>query len=200
MEKKARSSYPISDLLARRWSPRAFVADKIPGKEVILSILEAARWAPSAFNEQPWRFLIAPKDDREEFDAMLSCLVPANAAWCVNACLLIVGLAATKFTHNGRENAWCEFDLGLAVENLLLEATSKGLFAHPMAGFMPQRVIELYKVPEEYKPVVMIALGYPAQPASLADEKLRLAEAAPRERRQIFEFTYRRTWGDNKGV
>lgn len=133
MEKKARTNYPINDLLVRRWSPRAF-SSRIPGKEIVLSFFEAARWAPSCFNEQPWTFIYATKEDPEEFQTMLDCLVPGNVRWASEAPVLVIAVAAEKFA-SGRDNLWAWHDVGMAVENLILEATSKGLFAHPMAGF-----------------------------------------------------------------
>ncbi|SMG48579.1 nitroreductase family protein [Dethiosulfovibrio salsuginis] len=197
MEKKARTNYPINDLIVRRWSPRAF-SPKVPGKEIVLSLFEAARWAPSCFNEQPWSFIFACREDPEEFQAMLDCLVPGNARWAVNAPILIVAVAAEKFA-SGRNNRWAWHDVGMAVENLLLEATSKGLFAHPMAGFDQEKVRATYGIPEDHSPVLAIALGYPGEVSDLPEE-LQDAESAQRDRKPIYEFTFRRTWGDNRGV
>ncbi len=197
MEKKARTNYPINDLLVRRWSPRSF-SPKIPGKEIVLSLFEAARWAPSCFNEQPWSFIFATKEDPDEFQPLLDCLVPGNSKWAARAPVLIAAIATEKFA-SGRENRWAWHDVGMAVENLLLEATSKGLFAHPMAGFDGERLVQTYKIPEDHRPVVVIALGYPGEISDLPEE-LQEPETAQRERKPIYEFTYRRTWGDNRGV
>ena len=197
MEKKARTNYPINDLLIKRWSPRAF-SHKAPGKEIILSLFEAARWAPSCFNEQPWTFLYASREDTEEFETMLNCLLPGNIRWASEVPILIIAVAAKKFA-SGRENRWAWHDTGLAVENLLLEATSKGLFAHPMAGFDSQKVIETYKIPEGHEPVLAIAVGYPGETSSLPED-LQEMEISQRDRRPIYEFTFRRIWGDNRGV
>ncbi|EHM13730.1 MULTISPECIES: nitroreductase family protein [Jonquetella] len=199
MEKKARTSYPINDLIARRWSPRAFDPTKAPGKEFILSLLEASRWAPSAYNAQPWRFIVASRAHPDEFQRLLDCLVPQNAAWAKDASLLLVALADTVFEHNGKPNPTAQFDLGLAVQNLLLETTSKGMFGHVMSGFDHQRVIDTFKVPETVIPVAMIALGFPGKVDALPKE-LQEAEASLRERKQVYEFTCRNTWGDNRGI
>jgi nitroreductase len=197
MEKKARTNYPINDLLVRRWSPRAF-SSRIPGKEIVLSFFEAARWAPSCFNEQPWTFIYATKEDPEEFQTMLDCLVPGNVRWASEAPVLVIAVAAEKFA-SGRDNLWAWHDVGMAVENLILEATSKGLFAHPMAGFDGDKIKETYDIPEDYTPVTAIAIGYPGEASSLPED-LQEAEVAQRERKAVYEFTFRRTWGDNRGV
>ncbi|PIE55018.1 MAG: nitroreductase [Dethiosulfovibrio peptidovorans] len=197
MEKKARTNYPINDVLVRRWSPRAF-SPRVPGKEIVLSLFEAARWAPSCFNEQPWSFIYAIKDDPDEFKNLLSCLLPGNIRWAKEAPVLILAVV-TEFSSSGRPNPWAWQDVGMAVGNLILEATSKGLFAHPMAGFDSERIVELYSIPKGHRPSTAIALGYPGDLASL-DADLQEVEIAPRERKAVYEFTYRRTWGDNRGV
>lgn len=199
MEKKARACYPINDVIAKRWSPRAFDPRKIPGKEFILSLLEAGRWAPSAYNEQPWRFIVACRDEVDEFAQLLSCLVEANQRWAKNASLLLLACAQTQFDHNGKENPYAVFDLGLAVENILLETTSKGLFGHVMAGFDADKARTLYAIPEAVKPVVMVAIGYRASCSTLPED-LQETEALLRERKQVYEFTFRRQFGDNTGI
>lgn len=198
MEKKARTNYPINDLLVRRWSPRSF-SPKIPGKEIVLSLFEAARWAPSCFNEQPWSFIFATKEDPDEFQALLDCLSPKNAKWASRAPVLVAAVASEKFASTGEKNPMALHDVGMAVENLLLEATSKGLFAHPTAGFDGDKVIRTYSVPEGHRPVVIVALGYSGETGDLPED-LREAETSQRDRKPIYEFTYRRTWGDNRGV
>lgn len=199
LEKKARTSYPINDLLARRWSPRAFDPNRVPAKEFILSLLEASRWAPSAYNEQPWRFILATRDHPEEFAAMVSCMAPGNQRWASQASLLVVAVAALKFEHNGKDNPTAVFDLGLAVQNLLLETTSKGMFAHAMSGFDVQKVIDTYGVPQDFRPVAIIAMGYAGKLEDLPEE-LQAAETAMRERKQVYEFTCRGQWGNNRGI
>lgn len=200
MEKKARTSYPIHDVIARRWSPRAFNPKKALTKEFILSLLEAARWAPSAYNEQPWRFMLATPDNPQEFADMLDCLVEANQVWARNASLLLIGCIETTFSHNGKPNTTAMFDLGLAVQNLLLECTSKGVFGHVMTGFDPEKARLRYKLPQTVEPIVAIAVGHRATSLDILPEELREAEAALRERKQAYEFTFREVWGNNSGI
>lgn len=199
MEKKARAGYPIHDVIARRWSPRAFNPNKLLSKEFILSLLEAARWAPSAYNEQPWRFILATPDNLQEFADMVDCLVEPNRVWARNSSLLILGCVEKRFSHNGRENSTALFDLGLAVQNLLLECTSKGVFGHVMSGIDHDKIRARYSLPESVDPVVVVAVGHRAAIETLPEE-LREAEMALRERRQTYEFTFRETWGNNSGI
>lgn len=194
MEKIAVTQHAVHDLIARRWSPRAFDPSRTPSREMALSMLEAARWAPSAYNEQPWRFIAALRGDREGYERLLECLVPQNAAWARDAGLLVVALYSETFALNGKPNRWATHDLGLAVENLLLQATGLGLFAHPMAGFSPEKVRELCAVPEGVTPLVMIAVGYPAEPGKIP-EALREGELAERTRRPLALTAFNGRWG-----
>ena len=128
IDKKAAADHKITELIAERWSPRAF-SDKNLEPEKILSLFEAARWAPSAFNEQPWRFITASKSDPQEFEKMLSCLAKSNQVWAKRAQMLIILVVKNKFDYNGKPNRWAMHDCGLALENLLLEAAAQGLLA-----------------------------------------------------------------------
>ena len=146
MRKPAESSSPLHELIRERWSPRAF-ADRLIEPEKIQSLLEAARWAPSSSNGQPWTYLLATKDDSEEFDRLASCLVDGNG-WAKRCALLILAVAATHFAHNGKPNRHAFHDVGLANENLVLQAGAMGLVVHQMAGFLPDRARELFEIPE----------------------------------------------------
>lgn len=134
MSKRATTSFPIHDLIAERWSPRAF-SDQPVGKEELGSLFEAARWAPSCFNEQPWMFLIATKENAEEFDRLASCLMDGNA-WAREAPALILSVAKQSFERNGKPNRHAGHDVGLAVQNLSTQAQSMGLVLHQM-GELP---------------------------------------------------------------
>lgn len=198
MEKPADTQYPIHELLRRRWSPRAF-ADRRVEAETLRSLLEAARWAPSSSNEQPWSFIMAGKDDEAEFGRLLSCLVEANSIWVQHAPVLMVSVARLSFEEDGKPNRHAFHDVGQAVADLSVEATALGLFVHQMAGFHPDKVRELYGVPKEFEPVAAIALGYPGDPQTLP-EKLRQRELALRERKPIAEFVYTGRWGKRSAV
>ena len=189
MEKPAETAHPIEELLRRRWSPRAF-AERLVEPEKLASIFEAARWSASCFNEQPWNFIVATRDDPAEFARLLSCLVDGNQAWATRAPVLMVSVARLNFAQNDKPNRTAIHDVGLATAHLILQAMAMGLFVHPMAGFYPDKVRELYGVPDGYEPVVAIAIGYPGDPATLS-ESLSQRELAPRTRKAQEEFTFR---------
>ena len=193
MDKIAPAAYPIAELIAKRWSPRAFL-DKPIEEEKIMSLFEAARWAPSAYNEQPWRFLIATKEDSYLYTKMLSCLAEANQVWAKAAPLLLILVVKKDFDFNGKPNRWAMHDCGLALENLLLEAVDLGLAAHPMAGFSADLVRSGYSVPEGYEPLVAVAVGYPGQ-SDMLEGALREREEDPRERKELSELVFSEAWG-----
>ena len=194
MEKPAPADYPIHDLLRRRWSPRAF-ADQAVEPEKLRSLFEAARWAPSSFNEQPWAFVVATKENPEDQGLLLSCLIEGNQRWAQRAPVLVVSVAKLNFEKTGDPNRHAFHDVGLATGNLLVQATALGLVVHQMAGFFPERVRELYRVPEGFEPATAIAIGYPAEAASLP-ESLRERELAPRKRKSIGSFVFQGRWGE----
>lgn len=188
MEKPATVEHDIEPLLVRRWSPRAFGQKEISAQH-LAQLFEAARWAPSCFNEQPWRFVVAARSDRASFERMSSWLVDANRAWAVKAPLLMLSIARTTFTRNDKPNRHAYHDVGLALGNLVLQATALGLVVHQMAGFDVERARKELELPEAYDPVAMIALGHPGDPADLSDE-LRERELAPRTRKPLAELVF----------
>jgi nitroreductase len=192
MEKLAETQYPIHDLLRQRWSPRAF-DDRIVESEKLQSLFEAARWAPSSNNEQPWRFLIATKENTTEYDRLFNCLVEGNQKWAYRAPVLLLSVATLHF-EDGSPNRHALHDTGMAAENLVLQATALGLVAHQMAGFRVDQARTDCKIPEGYEPVAMIAVGYPGNPSVLSD-RLRGREIQPRVRKPLTEFVYSATWG-----
>ena len=193
MEKPAETQVPIHDLLRRRWSPRAF-AERPVEPNAVLSLLEAARWAPSSSNEQPWRFVVATKDQPVEYDRLLACLVEGNRKWAFRAPVLILSVACMNFEDEGKPNRHAVHDVGLATENLLLQATALGLVAHPMAGFDIEKAQTDLKIPSGYEPVAMIAVGYPGELSVLPDY-LQQRELKPRERKTLAEIAFSGQWG-----
>jgi nitroreductase len=193
MEKPAHTTYPIEELLKRRWSPRAF-ADRPVEPEKLLSLWEAARWAASTANQQPWYFIVATKADGAEYARLLSCLRENNQQWASRAPVLMVSVAKLAFDANGQPNRHAFHDVGLAVANLILQATALGLGVHQMAGIYPDRVRELYGVPDGFEPVAGIVLGYPGDPAALPED-LRQRELAPRVRKSLESFVFQSAWG-----
>lgn len=191
----ANTSYAIHDLLKKRWSPRAF-SDRQVEKEKLLTILEAARWAPSTYNEQPWSFIVATIDAPTEHNRLLSCLVDANQRWAHNAPVLMISVAHLYFARNGKDNRHAFHDAGLALENLIIQAIALDLFVHPMAGFYPDKARELFNIPSGYEAVAAIALGYLGDPASLPED-LRQRELETRTRKPLSDFVFTGRWGDS---
>ena len=191
--KDATSQYPLHELIAARWSPRAFSDRSVP-PEALGSLFEAARWAPSCFNEQPWSFVVASKDETESFERLASCLMEGNS-WAAKAPVLILSVAKLAFSRNGNSNRHALHDVGLAVENLVLQAESMGLSTHQMAGFHVERAREALAIPEGHDPVAMIAVGYRDAPETLSEE-LERRETATRERRPLAELVHSGVWGE----
>src|SRR5436190_16414859 len=150
-QKQATPAHPIHDLIARRWSPYAFADRPVSGDD-LRSLFEAARWAASSYNEQPWAYVVATKADPDAFARLLSCLVEGNQAWAAAAPVLALGCTSLRFTLNGKPNAAAVHDLGLASASLTLEATARGLFVHQMIGILPDKARELYHIPEDAQP------------------------------------------------
>lgn len=193
MVKRASPDHAIHELIADRWSPYAFDSRPV-SKADVLSLFEAARWAASSYNEQPWSYLVATQDEPEEFAKLLSCLVEGNQVWAKAAPLLAVSVASLAFKLNGKPNKAAIHDLGLAACSLTLEATVRGLAVHQMIGILPERVRELYGIPEGYEAVTGLAIGYVGDPNRLP-EKLRERDLAPRSRRPLKEFIFSGGWG-----
>ncbi len=195
MEKPADTHFPIHDLLSRRWSPRAF-AERPVEPEKIQRMLEAARWASSCFNEQPWVFIIATADHAAEHGKLLSCLVEGNQVWAKRAPLLMITVAKQHFDHNGQPNRHAFHDVGLAVGNLVVQATAMDLVVHQMAGILPEVILEGLSLPSGDEPVTGLAIGYPGDLNTLPEE-IRERERAPRSRKAVQEFVFAETWGQN---
>ena len=164
--KPASPDFPIHDLIAERWSPYGFDARAVPATD-LSSLFEAARWAASSYNEQPWAYIVATRDTPAEFARLLSCLVPANQAWAQAAPVLALGVVSLKFAKNGLDNRAAVHDLGLASANLVLEATARGLAVHQMIGLLPDRARELYRIPAPCEALTALAIGYRASAAQL---------------------------------
>lgn len=191
--KLAKPDHPIHELLANRWSPYA-IADRAVSFADLRSLFEAARWAASSYNEQPWSYLVATKADPAGFQQMLSCLVEGNQAWAAAAPVLAIGCTSLRFTLNNKPNAAALHDLGLASANLTVEATARGLCVHQMIGILPDKARELYAIPEGVQPLTGLAIGYAAD-ASVLPESLRGRDLAPRTRKPLAQFVFAGAWG-----
>jgi nitroreductase len=194
MEKPAETRYPIEEILRRRWSPRAF-SDRLVEPEKLQSLFEAARWAPSCFNEQPWSFIVATKQKPAEHARLLSCLVEGNQRWASKAPVLMVSVAKLNFDKSGKPNRHAFHDLGLAMGNMLVQATALGLFVHQMGGFSPEKVHEIYGVPEGFEPVAAIAIGY-GLAADELPEAFREFDLGARSRKPVSGFVFEGCWGE----
>lgn len=192
MEKSTPNLYPIHPLILARWSPRAFDERPVPSGK-ICTVLEAARWAPSSFNEQPWRFIVGTRDTTPEtWHKLADILLPANS-WAKKAPVLFLSVAKQTFSHNGSPNRHASHDVGLAVENLVLQAQDLGLYSHQMAGIDVSKAQTLFSIPAGYEPMAAIALGYPGDPAMLSDE-LKARELSPRTRKPLQELFFADSW------
>jgi nitroreductase len=194
MEKPATTTYEINDLIKRRWSPRAFREVPVAAGQ-LHALFEAARWAASSFNEQPWSFIVATRQEEEKFKVLFECLAAGNQAWVERVPVLIMSVAKLTFDRNGRPNRHAYHDVGQALANMAIEATDLGLAVHPMGGFDIDRAREDLEIPEEYDPVAMIAVGHPGDFDELPDD-LKADELAPRERKPFQDFVHSGKFGE----
>ena len=195
MENLAITHHEIHPLIAKRWSPRAFDS-KLVEPEKLAQLFEAARWASSCFNDQPWAFVVATKDDTVNYQKMLECLVPANVVWAQVAPVLGLVVAQKNFKHNGKPNAWGEYDAGQAAATLVLQATALNLVVHQMGGFDAVKAIATFNIPETAKPVAAIAIGYEGKSSDLSLE-LQEREKAARSRQPLTSFVFTGKWGNS---
>lgn len=194
MHKPAPADHPIHEILRERWSPRAFDRRRPVPREVLLSLLEAARWAPSANNEQPWSFVVGTREDPATFQRILACLNPRNQRWAAHAPVLLLTVTHRVAEASGRPNRHAYHDLGLAVAQLTLQAVAQGLAVHQMAGFNPEVAREAFGIPDGWDPVTVVAVGYPGSPEELPED-LRERELAPRRRKPLAAFVFTGRWG-----
>lgn len=182
----------IAPIIEKRWSPRAFDPNKPVEYDKLMSILEAARWAPSSSNVQPWSFIVGYNFNDCHKD-ILSTLRESNQIWAKHAPVLI--MTVTKLSRNDRPNRFAFHDVGLATENLFLQACEVGLSCHFMGGFMVDDAREVFNIPSDYEPVAVGAVGYLGD-ITLLPEDLKEREVATRERKPIEEFVFGGKWGD----
>jgi len=193
MEKPASADHPVHVLIRRRWSPRVFASKEVSGDEV-RSLLEAARWAPSSYNEQPWSFIVASRNDPAEYERLLTCLSADNQKWAWHAPVLMLSVARLTFASDGRANRHAFHDVGQAVAGLSLQATAMGLFVHQMAGFDIAQARNAFAIPPDHEPAAAIAIGHPVDAHALTGSQLG-EESRPRSRKSIQSFTFSGRWG-----
>lgn len=190
--KVASPDHDVLDVFAERWSPRAF-ADRPVEPEKIRRMLEAMRWTMSSYNEQPWRYVLATRDDEAAYERLLQCLSEGNQSWAQSAPLLMMSFYKTTFSRNDRPNRCAPHDVGAASAALTFQATEMGLFVHQMAGIQPDVARETYDVPDDFEPMAGLAVGYLGDPDALPDGK-REAELAPRTRRSLDQLVFGDAW------
>jgi nitroreductase len=193
LENLVEAPYTVHDLIRGRWSPRAF-ANRTVERDKLLSLLEAARWAASSNNEQPWSLIVATKDQPSEYARLLSCLVESNQSWAQSAPVLMLSVAKLHFDHNGKANHHAFHDVGAAACNLSTQAIALDLFVHQMAGFNAETARSQFSIPNDYEPVAMIAIGYLGDSETLP-AALQARELAPRTRKPLTEFVFTGGWG-----
>jgi len=190
-QKPAPTDLPILDAIKERWSPVAF--SDIPVEEEKIRIMfEASRWAPSSYNEQPWRYIYATKNDGAEREKLESLLTEGNN-WAKNAYILIIDFAKKTLTRNGNPNGAAEHDLGASNAYLVAQLPALGLVGHQMGGFRKEDANAVLGVPDDYKSLSMIAVGYPADPSTLSED-LQKRQAAARSRMDQSEFVFHGHW------
>lgn len=192
--KPAPTSQALDPIIQNRWSPRAFNVSKSIDQASLTALLEAAQWAPSCMNEQPWRFIVCAKDQHPQAWAkLLACIAEKNQQWAGNAPLLIAAIAINHFKHNQQLNRWAAYDTGAACLNLSLQATALGLACHQMGGFDQDKVIQAFDLPNHCTPMTIIAVGYQAE-ADCLEAEFQQRELADRSRAAIEQRFYFGSW------
>ena len=193
-DKRAVTEHEIIDVLAERWSPRAF-SDRPVEPEKLRQLFEAARWAASSYNEQPWRYIVATKDNAEAYERLLNCLGEFNQEWAKTAPVLMLGFYKKTFSRNGKSNRCAPHDLGAASAQLTAQATALDLYVHQMAGIRKEVVRKTYDIPDDFEPMAALAVGYLGDPDVLP-EKLAKRERNERSRRPLDETVFGDDWGE----
>jgi len=196
-KKDARTTYPVHELLKQRWSPRAF-ADKPVEKEKLRSLFESARWSPSSYNQQPWRFIIGQNGD-DSYKKIMDALVEFNQKWASSAPVLIAVIGRSINNSGEGKNAVFQYDAGQSVALLSVEAMNQELYVHQMGGFDRKKIAAHFGVPEEYKPVTVLAIGYIGNPDKL-EGGLKNSELSERDRFDFDEFVFSGNFGENSGL
>jgi len=194
IEKKAETSVPIHELIARRWSGRAFAPDRRVADGDILALLEAARWAPSCYGDQPWRYIVCNKyTNMEAWQNAAACMSAGNQSWARHAPLLILVVADNFMARDGRANRWGQYDTGAASMSLCLQATDLGLMTHQMGGFDANSARKLFCIPVQCTPMSVLAVGYALPESDIAPE-LKERELRARVRSPLTEHFYDGAW------
>lgn len=194
-EPRNRVEHHVIAPIAARWSPRAF-SSRLVEREKLLSVLEAARWAASSFNEQPWRFIVAARSDPAAFEKVLACLKESNRSWAADAPVIMLVLAKKTFSNTGGVNKHRLYDAGQAVAQLSLQAVASELYVHQMAGILPDKARQVFAVPDDFEIVVGLALGYLGDDSQLPED-LRAKERRERKRKALSDLVFSGEFGQS---
>ena len=186
------ATYHLHKIIKNRRSPVIF-SNQLIEKEKIELLFEAARWAPSSMNEQPWRFIFSTRDNKEAFDKMFNCLMEGNKKWNANVPLLILTVAKSNFDYKNRSNKYAMYDVASTVANLTFQANSMDLWVHQMAGFDPDKAKKDLNIPEGFDPLTMLAVGYLGDTENVAENLIK-RDQTERKRKPLNELVFRHTW------
>ncbi len=197
MEKPAITKFKIHPLLKQRWSPRSFT-DQPVTKESIQNIFEAARWAPSSSNDQPWRFIVGFKGDKT-WDMIMETLVDFNQKWAKLAPVLVLSIGKKISDKNGKPSRTFMYDVGQSVAHITFQAMYEGLFVHQMGGFSAQKAAELFKIPEDYQAITAFTIGHKGEP-ELLEENFADMEKSERIRRPAEDSVFSESFGNKSNL
>lgn len=194
-DKKAKTSVPVNSLIAARWSGRAFDPGRPVSQDHLSRLVEAARWAPSCFGDEPWRFIICDKNnDPQAWQSAFDCLSEGNRSWAVNAPVIILSIAGSILSKNNKPNRWGQYDTGAAAFSLCIQATEDDLMVHQMGGFDSDKARQIFSIPEDFTPMAMMAVGFQLPLDEITGE-LRERELSERHRSPVGENFYAGQWG-----
>lgn len=197
--KYARTSVPIADVIAKRWSGVAFDSERHIAADDLTAMLEAARWAPSCYGDEPWRYILWRRiEDRGHWQRALLCLSETNQRWAQHASVLLLAMADSQFERNGKPNRWGQYDTGAASVSLCLQAAALGIMTHQMGGFDADKIRSEFAIPERFHCMAMLAAGYQV-PKDKIPEILKEREYRERQRRPLGESFFRGEWGVSIG-
>jgi nitroreductase len=197
-KKITKPDYKIHEPIKLRWSPYSYIPQPVTTED-LRSIFEAARWAASSFNDQPWYYIVATRDNSQEFEKLLSCLADFNQEWARYASALALGVIRKKFSHKDKPNKFALHDLGQASANLCVEATTRGISVHQMGGIKPERAMEVYGIPDDYEVKTGIAIGYAGKNDELPEE-IAKRDKQSRNRRPLNETVFGGSWAESHGL
>jgi len=184
----------ILSLIKKRWSAREFDPEQQISQQDLLLLFEAARWSPSAYNEQPWNFIVVTKNNPEQFEKMIGLLMEGNKPWASNAFALVLTVASLKASHNNSDNFHALYDLGASVANLTVQATELNIVVDQMGGFYHDKAKQVFELNENYIPVSILAIGY--APENESFEIRKKEKFATRRRKPLSQFVFKNNWGN----